>query len=101
MWVFVVKANSFKWTEWEGQIAGKLVLFLNRKNFNTCAQKDSAVTVYDEVVFCDIQRECEPNISLVRQCDICRLSLVIGRQLIFHLVPFGNFTPVLKLVFLL
>ena len=75
-----MKARSWKWTECEGQIAGNLVSLLNRRNFNTCAQEDSAVTVHDQVVFCDIPRECEPNVFLVCQCNICRLTLVTGRQ---------------------
>ena len=47
------EVTRHKWTEREGELASNLVLILNGKNFNKCAQKDRAAALpfYGQVVF--------------------------------------------------
>jgi hypothetical protein len=76
------EGTNTKWTELDGEMASNLVLILNRRNFNKCAQQGSAAAIlfHGQVVFCDIHSDCEPKVFAVGQYNICSLTGGIGQQ---------------------
>jgi len=66
------EVTSLKWTQWEGEMVGNLVLSLNGRSFNKCTQKKNAAYLlfYGQVEFSDIRSDSEAKVSVVGECNI-------------------------------